>query len=159
MISLKKLIEEEVKRVLREDVGATTGPTSTTKPSVTSPSTGKNPSSGTLPSKGGEESKNSSPVDPFGDQEQPNSSQTDSSSSQEQEEVNLTPEEEVMKMATELSKQTRDVPTILKGVKATIQKRYPNPTQASGLINSLEGSQDETLKGVALQLKRFLGIR
>lgn len=153
MISLKKFIDEEVRRVLREDLGATTGPTSTTKPNEPSPSTGK-PPSGTLPSRGGKSNK-SPETDPFGTSEQPTSPEGD----QEQEEENLTPEEDVMKVATDLSKQTRDIPTILKGVKATIQKRYPNPTQASGLINTLEGSPDESLKAVASQLRRFLGIR
>jgi hypothetical protein len=63
-----------------------------------------------------------------------------------------------MDMATQLSQQTRDVPTILKGIKATMLKRNGNLSQAGSLITSLEGSQDETLRMVAVQLKRFVGV-
>lgn len=72
------------------------------------------------------------------------------------EEVPKTPEEEVMELAQEMSTHTRDVPSILRGIKGIIQTKYANPAQANGLVGMLQQTNDETLKAVAVQLDRYL---
>lgn len=138
-LSLRRFIDEEVYRVLIEEAdpfGSTEPPppassTSTTTSGNSSQNSKQPPPSGTLPV--GEEGISSS------------------------EGEELSPEEEVMKLATELSKTTRDIPTILMGIKSIIQKRYQSPEQALGLVNSLINTKDETLKAVAVRLNKFLG--
>ena len=67
-----------------------------------------------------------------------------------------TPEEEVIQVAQDLAKQTRDVPTILKAVKATIQRRYPDLAQAAGIVAALHNTGDSTLSAVGQQLDRYM---
>ena len=75
---------------------------------------------------------------------------------EEMDETPKSPEEEVMELAQEMSVHTRDVPSILRGIKGIIQTKYANPAQASGLVGMLQQTNDETLKAVAVQLDRYL---
>lgn len=51
---------------------------------------------------------------------------------------------------------TRDVPTLLKSIKAEIQDKFDEPEHAIGLVKALYKTGDETLKSVALRLYQFI---
>ena len=121
-----------------------------------------NEGSGTLPVRGAMSSANtdSSNEDPFGDQnDNPfGDNKDDSKTDKEDEEIPKEPKEEVISFVEDTLDITTDVPTILKGVKSIIQKRYSSLEDAKEVVEELKNSDDLTKKSVARELERFINI-
>ena len=74
------------------------------------------------------------------------------------EEPNLSPEDEVMKVATDLLETTQGIPTILKAVKATIQNEYNTLDVAFGVVDKLKSHETMALRNVGSRLEQFLNV-
>lgn len=151
---LEKLIKKEVNRLLRE---ANTSPITNNSQDNSDPFADMgNQDSGTLPVRGAAsigsiDQDNSDPFD--GD-----NNQTGEDNPFGDEEIEKEPKEEVMSFVDDTIKTTTDVPSILKGVKSIIQKRYSSLEDAKEIVEELKNSDDLTKKSVARELERFINI-
>lgn len=66
------------------------------------------------------------------------------------------PLEDIKTAATDLSKKTKDVPTILKAIKAKIQDNYKSLDDASEVVDALVDTKEPVLMSVAKRLEQFL---
>lgn len=119
-----------------------------------------NEGSGTLPGRGAMSSTNtdSSNEDLFTDQEDNPFGDNEEQTGKEDEEIPKEPKEEVISFVEDTLDITTDVPTILKGVKSIIQKRYSSLEDAKEVVEELKNSDDLTKKSVARELERFINI-
>lgn len=155
---LEKLIKKEVNRLLRE---ANTSPITNNSQDNSDPFADMgNQDSGTLPVRGAAsigsiDQDNSDPFD--GDNNQTGEDNPFGDETEEQE-IEKEPKEEVMSFVDDTIKTTTDVPSILKGVKSIIQKRYSSLEDAKEIVEELKNSDDLTKKSVARELERFINI-
>jgi hypothetical protein len=68
------------------------------------------------------------------------------------------PLDDITSTAKDLTKQTRDVPTILKAVKAKIQSNYKELGDPKQVVQALRDTKDATLISVAQRLEQFLKV-
>ena len=76
--------------------------------------------------------------------------------STEAEEEPADPVDATMKTATDTAEKTKDIPKILKAVKAGIQNKFATPSEALPLVQQLKASSDPALKAVAHRLEQYL---
>jgi hypothetical protein len=96
------------------------------------------------------------PTDPSAQQNPPTDSINPGEDSQPPTEEPKNPLEDITSTAKELSKQTRDVPTILKAVKAKMQDNYKQLSSPKEVVQSLKNTRDPILASVAQRLEQFL---
>jgi hypothetical protein len=148
---LERLIKKEVNRLLMGEATNNNPPLTNNSQDNSDPFTDTgNQASGTLPVLGGVSSSSMSSSEedkdnPFGDDNNQDSEENPFDED-EQEETPKEPKEEVMSFVEDTIKTTTDVPTILKGVKSLIQKRYSSLTSAREVVDELKNSDDLTKK-------------
>lgn len=67
-----------------------------------------------------------------------------------------TTEQQVVDIALELTKQTKEIPELLRGVKGAIQDKYDSVESAIPVLQALINSNNPTLKALVPRLEQFL---